>query len=714
LKAKPSVFSLLLFLISIFFSRGIYSQSTEIDSLLRVIKTSKEDTNKARALNAVSREFIIGGDFDHATEKAKAALSLSEKLKYKKGISAAYNNMGLVYDYQGKFSEALTFYFTSVKLDQELGDKTGLSKTLNNIGVVFMNQGNYPEALKNYFASLKIKEELGNKKGIAYSYNNIGNVYRSMGNYPDALKNHQASLKIRIEINDQIGISDSYNNIGNLYYTQNNFQEALKNYLLAQKIREETGNTKSSNYANSINNIGLVYLKLKKLGEAEKSFLTAQAVFDALGEKQGLSSTYEHLGSLYMLQKKPSEAKIYFLKALTLSKKIGHKEVIKDSYNGLAKLDSASKNYSGAFENFKQFILYRDSLINEESKTKTLQSAMQYGFDKKTTADSVKNVENQKVTAAQILAQEAQIKQEQITRYGLYGGLILVIAFLGFVLNRFRVSNRQKKIIEVQNKKTEEQKTIIEEKNKDIMDSIRYAKRIQSALLKEEDHVTAHLPSHFILYIPKDIISGDFYWTLEKQDHLYLAAADCTGHGVPGAMMSMLGIAFLNEITSNEKMQSPAVILDLLRDKIIKELKSKDGITKDGMDISLVCLDLKTKEMQWSGANNPLWILKNGNDLIEIKADKQPIGIYSTFEPFTNHKISLSKNDSLYFFTDGFADQFGGPKGKKYKYAKLKELLIEISGKTMNEQKEILNSSFEEWRGDLEQIDDVCVIGMKI
>jgi serine phosphatase RsbU (regulator of sigma subunit) len=214
------------------------------------------------------------------------------------------------------------------------------------------------------------------------------------------------------------------------------------------------------------------------------------------------------------------------------------------------------------------------------------------------------------------------------------------------------------------------------------------------------------------LFKPKDIVSGDFYWALEKGDYLYVAAADCTGHGVPGAFLTMLGISYLNEINAREETLTPAEILDQLREKIVKEL-SRHGITKDGMDISLMRMHLKTKEIMWAGAFNPLWYIENGQ-LKEIKANKQPIGYVEGPKPFTNHTLHLNANDTVYLFTDGFADQFGGEKGKKYKYKQLEENILANCHKPFEEQKEILSKSFDTWKGNLEQVDDVTIIGIAV
>jgi serine phosphatase RsbU (regulator of sigma subunit) len=299
--------------------------------------------------------------------------------------------------------------------------------------------------------------------------------------------------------------------------------------------------------------------------------------------------------------------------------------------------------------------------------------------------------------------------------YGIAIVLIIVVVLLGIIFNRLNITKKQKQVIEEQKLVVEASKSQLEEKNKEVMDSINYAKRIQDALLKAEEHESKHLPPHFILFKPKDIVSGDFYWALEKENHLYLAAADCTGHGVPGALLTMLGNSFLNEINAVDKLLTPAEILNQLRSKIISELKQtgRDGETNDGMDISLMRLNIETNQLQWAGANNSLYMIRQG-ELEEIKPDKQPIGYNHKMVDFTNHSFEINQGDYICIFTDGFADQFGGPKGKKYKYNTFKNKLLEIYQNPMNEQKQLLAKEFELWKGNLQQVDDICVIGIRV
>ncbi len=306
---------------------------------------------------------------------------------------------------------------------------------------------------------------------------------------------------------------------------------------------------------------------------------------------------------------------------------------------------------------------------------------------------------------SQKMAQIAFASKENKYIFSLIATIILLLLIFAGVLYYILELNRRKSELILKQKK------LVEENQKEMVDSINYAKRIQRALLKEEERVTMHLPDHFILYMPKEAVSGDFYWALDKDGYFYIAAVDCTGHGVPGGFMSMLGVAFLNEITAGSDTLSPNIILNKLRDKVLKEL-GKTGETKDGMDISLMRMNLATRKIQWSGANNSLYLMKNGIKV--IPADKQPIGYYPTMKPFTNHIVAAEPDSMYYLYSDGYASQFGGPKGKKFKTTQLKKLLLSIHDKPMKEQKKILKETFLKWKGKLEQVDDVLIIGVKV
>jgi serine phosphatase RsbU (regulator of sigma subunit) len=301
--------------------------------------------------------------------------------------------------------------------------------------------------------------------------------------------------------------------------------------------------------------------------------------------------------------------------------------------------------------------------------------------------------------------------------------LISNITTASKLINNFKEIEIQEFEIEEKNKRIQfqienelKQREIIIRKNKEIMADIRYASRIQQALLPKLDFISNSINEYFILHQPKNHVSGDFYWLTKRGDKKIIAVGDCTGHGISGGLMHMLGAVYLTQIVSKDNFESASDILDQLREHIINSLKQtgESGETQDGLDIALCIIDCDTRSLQFAGANNPLYIIRD-NELIEIKGNRMPVGIYLEFNsPFTNHVIELKENDQLYMFSDGYADQFGGPKGKKFRYKQFKELLLSNSHEPMAIQKEIINNVHDKWRGSLDQIDDILVFGLKI
>ena len=683
-----------------------FAQNSKIDSLQNAVEKESLDTNTLITLNELSIELYSVGKYEealHFAEKAKqTANKLVSKSKnrivilvLKKALARTHNTIGNIYSDQGIYPDALQNYFTSLKIKEEIGDKKGIASAYNNIGIVYKTQGNYTDALNSYKASLKIKERLGDKQGIASSYNNIGNIYHIQGDFAKALENYSNSLQLFKEIDFKPGITSLYNNIGGVYFNQ---------------AEEEPNKTKKN----------LLF------SNARDNYNASLALFEAISDKRGVVASLINIGTIELKQKNIAKAKEYSNRAFSLSKYDERGEILKDVYNLLAQIETSVGNYKLAFDYYKVFIQLRDSIFNEENTKKTVQMQMQFGFDKKMAADSIANAKAQELKEVEIAKQRAEIKIKKNQQYALFGGLFLVLVFAGFMYNRFTVTRKQKQIIELQKHEVEQQKEIVEEKNKEITDSIQYAKRIQNAILPPIKLVKEHLPQSFIVYKPKDIVAGDFYWmeslsavhssppkafgTVHSELILF-AACDCTGHGVPGAMVSVVCNNGLNRSVREHGITDPGKILDKTREIVIQEFEKSDDVVKDGMDISICTL--QGNILKWAGANNPLWFIRN-NEFIEYKPNKQHIGKIENPKPFITHTIELMKNDTLYIFTDGYQDQFGGQNGKKFKSSKLKELLISIQDKNMDEQQEIINQTFELWKGNSQQIDDVCIIGVRI
>jgi serine phosphatase RsbU (regulator of sigma subunit) len=315
-----------------------------------------------------------------------------------------------------------------------------------------------------------------------------------------------------------------------------------------------------------------------------------------------------------------------------------------------------------------------------------------------------------------VFAPEKDFMSEvKYTKWVIIFGFVLIFVFALILIFAYKRKEKDNVVLKNQKELIQNQKQEVVEKNKEITDSINYAKRIQVAILPPEKLIKQFLPDSFVLYKPKDIVAGDFYWMEKVEDLIVFAAADCTGHGVPGAMVSVVCHNALNRSVREFSLIEPGEILDKTRELVIKQFEKSEEEVKDGMDIALCVLNVRSRELKYAGANNPLWIVKpEMEELFEIKGDKQPIGKYAEIKEFSTHKLNLNKGDLIFLFTDGFADQFGGPKGKKFKYKTFKNLLLKNKDLSVREQLAIYDESFEDWKGDLEQLDDVCVIGVRV
>ena len=460
-----------------------FSQTRQIDSLLTKLKTQKGDTNALRTLNFLFLEYEF---LDSAKAKyyIDESLVLAKKLDVKSRLAQTYMLMGYFYNDIGNNTEAMKYFRSSLDVRQKMGDKNGIADSYTCIAIIYDNMGNYPDALKMNYAALKLYEEIGDKDDIANCYNNIGVIYDNQENFTEALKNHLISLKWEQKKGDKIGIAKSYTNLGIVCEKKKEYAEALKYYVASLKITEELNEKQSS--AHNYNNMGVVYDDLGKYDEALKSHLSALHLREEIGDKNGITSSYCNIGNVLTKQKKYKEAKEYLIKGKDLSIEIGAKENIKFSYKFLTNVEDSLGNYKSAFENHKMYILYRDSLDNEQTKRKSIQSSMQYEFDKKEIAAKA---EQEKLNA--ISAEEKQ--KQRIIIYAVAGVLALVFVFTMFLLNRFRITRRQKLIIEQQKEKVDEAYERLHEKNKEVMDSIFYARRIQTALLPNENYINKSL-----------------------------------------------------------------------------------------------------------------------------------------------------------------------------------------------------------------------------
>ena len=638
---------------------------TEIETLKITIETANHDSDVVNAYkdwdNLIFRsdpklDLEINQKIEKVCEKNLTHdLNDREKTFFKSSISNAFNNLGISYTDFGDYATSLKYYSKGIEIAKELNDKELEANFLNNLGNIYGDLGELEKSIDFYEQSFAIREEFGDERKKTISYVNIGSVYSEIGDNERAMSYFLKSLEIDRKYEDNEGIAIALGNIGDIYLDKGQFKKALDYYYEALENQK----------------------KIKKI--------------------EGICSMTNNISRVLLKQKKYKEAIELSKKNLTRAKKMGGIFEMEDATYILYQSFQKIGDFENALKMHEQYTILEDSIGSENNKKEMLRHELKSTYEQQKSLD---DAENDKLIA---IEQEAKKKQTIITIATIFI-LMLVIFFLFFVFNRLRITKKQKFIIE-------EQKNIVDEKNKEITDSINYAKRIQNAILPPAKIVKEYLQDSFILYKPKDIVAGDFYWLEQKEHKVLFAAADCTGHGVPGAMLSVVCNNALNRSVREYNLTEPGEILDKTREIVIKEFEKSDEDVKDGMDIALCSLEGNT--LKYAGANNPLWIIRN-NELIDIKSNKQPIGKFYNPLPYTTHTINLEKGDSIYIFSDGYVDQFGGKKGKKFKAKTFKELLLSIQDKSMEDQKSTIDQTFETWRGNLEQIDDVCIIGVRL
>ncbi len=772
-----------LIIIIIYTSFGLNAQN---DSLLNVLKTQKEN-EQAATYNLLARS-LIKSNPEKSAEYINKSIKLSKKYNLNKETAQSYIYLAVINKRATKFDNAKKLYKEAIDNATIAKDTSLLSKAYNGLAQINYYTGNYKDAILGLKKTIKYKQLINDTQGEAVAYNTLGNVYNEFGKKAKAIISYQKSLKLFEKIDMPYGISANLNAIGVIYEVManftdiNRFNQALNYYNQALEINNKIKD--SIEIANSYNNIGNIYSQIfnhyneiikitssnneknklineknKAYNKAEKHLISSKKIREKFNDIKGLISSEINLGRLYADTNKFEISIKHFKTAYNSSIKIN------DIYNTIICLNHLASSYNG-IKKYNKAIEYankglklaeeKNLLKLQKDITQTLSSIYEQNGEYKKALifkdkyialrDSISITENTKLVEdlnkkyqtdkkeAQIKLQNSEIKKKELEnrqqKMLIYGFAVVIFLVFGVIILIYRQYKNKKKandILEAKNK-------LITEQKNEITDSIVYAKRIQTAILPQGDYIQKLLPERFILFKPRDIVSGDFYWLKEikSANTVVCTAADCTGHGVPGAFMSMLGVAFLNEIIARPGIKTTGEVLNKLRESVITSLHQtgREGEAKDGMDISFVAINYQTNKIQFSGANNPLYIIRENNrnaiicdkkvegnthTLYEIKGDKMPIGIYGAkTKGFKTIEIQLEKGDIIYLFSDGYADQFGGAKGKKFKYKPFKELLINICTKPMEKQSEILNTTIENWKGNLDQIDDIILIGIRI
>lgn len=608
---------------------------------------------------------------------------------------------------KGIFSKAMVEFMAAIEAMENINDDNGIAIAYNKLGNVYVSQADFPIAMEYYIKSLNIKDSVGDSKGMANTYSNIGNALFQMYDTEQALDYYMKSIEIDKANGNEIGMAKTLMNVGMVNVEVFNYEEAIRYF--EESIQIHLSSNNKLEIANCYTNMALVYMETNNNNKALDYFKKSLELYSEFGAEQGMASVYSNMGFFFSMNENYAEAIDYLKKGIRIAQKINSIQDIERTAQALSDAYQRVGNYKEAFN---YFVLYKnmyDKLNNENNSRQFTQMEMNYDFEQQR-----KEIEFQQHKKE--VEHKAEIKRQQMLLIFIVLGTLALLIFAIFIYRSYKRKQRDNEVLTRQKEAIEKQSIKINKQHKDITASIQYAKRIQTALLPPDSLLDSLLLDYFVLYKPRDIVSGDYYWITEKNSKIALVVADCTGHGVPGAFMSMLGISFLNEIIQQIDELGSSVILNKLREYIIKSLRQSNeiGENKDGMDLAMIVIDRDLKTVQYSGAYNPLILIRNG-ELIQYKADKMPIGISDKAGiSFSDVKIPYETGDTIYMFSDGYVDQFGGPKNAKFKSRPFKNLLLEIQNKSMTEQLAILDTTIEEWKQDYEQIDDIIVSGIRL
>lgn len=641
--------------------------------------------------------------------------------------------------FEHKINESKTFANKAHHISKQINYPIGKANALYILGSIDLQQGKLHLALNHLKQSTALFENLSNKKGLAKSHAKIGNTYAALGDMVKSIKHQQKASSFYTEIYDEIGIANCYSNLGQTHFLQKNYSTALRYYRKAKIIYQRDSAEKP--IAELYNRISLVFRALKQYDKSYDYDYLALMTQEKLRDKQGIANSNYNIGKTSILQGYVGKAKGYIeyaqktylelednlgvakcylllakvnideknygiansnlLKSVDIAKEGGALSELSEAYLLLSNINFKSENYKAAYRYLNMHTQLKDSLFSKEKTRQFSEAEVKFQSQAK----------DEEISIAK------QHEKENNIRFIIY--ISISVSVFGMLAYIIILMQKKSRAIKLANENFEGANKLMHLRNKEIIDSISYAKKIQEAILTPTNYMKNIFSDHFVFYKPKDIVSGDFYWAYKDtaSNKVFWATADCTGHGVPGALMSVVGTVILNEIVIVRKVHEADKILNALS-KYIKRYLNKDqkDISQDGIEISLCILNHDEKTIDFSGANRNLLIVRN-QELLELKGDRQPIG-YDPFnrisKPFSCEQVPYQKGDVLYAFTDGYTDQIGGENNQKYRIGVLKQDLLEIQGKTLEEQKEIIERNHSNWIGNNTQLDDILIVGIKI
>ena len=695
----------LIFFISFFLTALGFAQTQVIDSLIKLSDNTTVDSVKVKLYGDISWE-LMAVDITKALEYAEKQLVLATEIRNEGLIAQAESDLGNVLNRKSDYPNALVHYFKAVVLRQKLKQPVKVAGIYSNIATVYMRQNKYKDAIGINFKSLKIFEEVGDKAKQSLILGNVGNIYYELEQNKEAIIYYRRGLQLAKESGNASSEANILLNIGGIKFEEKEIDSTLYYFAECEKIMLAN---------NLMYGLGALYNDVGKAYTYNKDYTKAISYYDKslknrieFQDEHGIGLSHVNLGELFAKLNDHTKAITHLEQAAEIFKRTHSLINLKDAYQHMAYAHEQKGDLTSALKYYQLYTQYKDSVYTQQASDQLVEMNTKYETDKKEKENQLLNTQNQ--------LSEETIKQQKTFSYFIITALILAAGLAFFIFRGLKQQRKANRIISKQKKDVEHKNHIIEEKQKEIVDSINYARRIQYALLAHDEFLNEQLPGHFVLFKPKDIVSGDFYWAANAQNKngdelFYLACCDSTGHGVPGAFMSLLSIGFLSEAIKEKDIFEPNKVFNYVRKRLVDSISREHQ--KDGFDGILMCFNKTQNTITYAAANNKPLLVVN-NSAIELPCDKMPVGEGQRNEEFNLYQVNSKKGDTIYLYTDGYADQFGGPKGKKFKYKPLEDMLMQNAIKPVNEQKNILDSTIEQWKGNLEQVDDILVIGVNV
>ena len=703
---------------------------SEIDSLVQVIQTTNSDTSRVKGLLDLTRLYFTS-NLSESVEYGTKALELAKEMNSLKYQYQGFHFLGIARFYQGSFEEALTNWLKAEKTLTEwettVADSTQkqlfLNKRaliLNNIGAAYKNLGEYDIAIEYYQLNLKIQEDIGDLLQIARGNGNIANIHFYIGfDFDKALEYYMLShehFRLHLEENPEdiegrTGLATGLLNIGILYKELKEYhqaqlycKQALNHYV---DLNDEQGIARTQGV------LGLVFLNDGNYMEALKSNLKALNLWREIGQQKEEAHALRSIGELYNKWRRYEEALNYMFQCLDLSIKLQLKKEVYDVQKSISEIYKEMGDYRSSLEHYEKYHELKDSIFQEDNLTRISELETKYETEKVERENVLLNTQN--------ALQETELKRQRIFIFSVVGISLIILFFVFIVYNQYLEKKKANSLLEEQNSKIKQQRDKIFKQNQTINESINYAKHIQDSILLTEEDIKQSIPDLFIYNQPRAIVSGDFYWFHRMGDLLFAAAVDCTGHGVPGAFMCMIGNTLLNDIIIDKEVIEPAAILTKLNQMIKETLRQETDINRaqDGMDMSVIVLDLDSGLLKYAGAKNSIYLIK-GDEIEELRASPWSIGGFSSSPrmrnkvKFTQQERTLQKNTDIYLFSDGYMDQFQSDSEEKFGKKRFEQLLVSSSQKPLEQQRKIISYTMNEWKGQSAQLDDILVIGIRI